>query len=125
MTTPPDIDQLVRDLELTLRTLDDPAERAAAIRGAMEAATTAANEKLAEAERKLAEQRAAKPVAYCLMNSEGEMYWNEEECIWSSSGECDGLLEAMQEDEPDDGWHEVALYSAISPTQPTEAKNES
>ena len=52
-----------------------------------------------------------KPVAWVLMNSDGKMYWDEEECIWGDRGAPVDMLETMRADEPDDGWHIAPLYA--------------
>ena len=56
----------------------------------------------------------AKPLGYCLLNSAGQMHWNEG-CIASNQQELSQDLENLNEDDPDAGWHVAKFYASPQP----------
>ena len=57
----------------------------------------------------------SKAIAWCLMDANGKMYWDDEECVWPTPGVADEILQYMKEQSPDDGWHLMPLFTVESP----------
>jgi len=53
----------------------------------------------------------SKAIAWCLMDANGKMYWDDEECVWPTPGVADEILQYMKEQSPDDGWHLMPLFT--------------
>lgn len=62
-------------------------------------------------------QEKAKPLAYCILNRDGKMFWSES-CIFAESQDGADELEAVQLDDPDAGWHIAPFYAVPSATLP-------
>ena len=60
----------------------------------------------------LPKHQESQPVAWVLTNSDGKMYWEREECVWSCASDSQSLLDDLTNNEPDHGWHVTPLYAS-------------
>ena len=63
-------------------------------------------------------RRTTKPVCYVLMNAAGQMYWDEDGCVWSHPGDAEETLTYQQHNEPEAGWRAVPLATAPEAPKP-------
>lgn len=64
---------------------------------------------------KLTERDGWMQQGYCIINKSGVMYWNEEFCVASDKSELTCVMDELNYDNPEEGWHLEPFYIAAAP----------